>query len=126
MINLYEDIDTNELFTKSELESIIYDNGIKMNIDNFIFENMFQNGGNIKIVNDDIIKWCNDFLTLFEADKYYSKCEQEENLKDMYTSIQCREIKMWENHIIDNIKEMDYIEYKADLCDLLARLYRIV
>lgn len=93
---LYEDITTNNLMTFEEVkQEYAKANNSDLPIDNdtmylIIMESLYQNGGNIKLVNeseDEILKWCNDYSEYNEADRYLSQTERDESVRDTYECI---------------------------------------
>lgn len=52
-----------------------------------IFENLVQNGGNIILIEDEILEWCNDYAEYMEADRFLSQEERDQILKNIYESI---------------------------------------
>src|SRR5574344_1076152 len=90
---LYEDTITNELYTSKELQELwesVYSMYITdEEIDNIIFKNLTQNGGNISIVNDSLLDLCNRIAIACESERYFTSWEQDENIKVYYESINC-------------------------------------
>lgn len=106
---LYEDTTTNELKTFEEVKaSYVEENNSDLPIPDddmqlIIMENLIQNGGNIRLIDDDILKWCNDYSEYNEADRYLSQAECDEGVKDIYETINCKGDYL--ENIIDNITE---------------------
>lgn len=46
-----------------------------------------QNGGNLILIQDKILSWCNDYSEYNEADRYLSQTERDSSVKDIYESI---------------------------------------
>ena len=88
---LYEDITTNELYTKKELQEIWEIMGCcditDEEIDDIVFENLTQNGGNISIVNDSSLNLCNRIASACESERYFAQWEQDDNIKAYYMNI---------------------------------------
>lgn len=107
---LYEDITTNKLYTKKELQEIweimwccyITDE----EIDDTIFENLTQNGGSISIVNDSLLDLCNRIASVMESERYFTQWEQDNNIKAYYENISSG----YKQDIIDMLT--DYEEFE--------------
>lgn len=121
---LYEDITTNELKTLSELKQEYERSigcGTSTEDDAFgvvIFENLVENGGNIKIVEDEILNWCNDYSKYMDSERYYSDTEIDENVKGYYESICCN------GEYVDEIRKT--IGGDVEGLELLIRLNALV
>lgn len=88
---LYEDITTNEMYTKNELQEL-WENMwccyvTDEEIDNIISGNLVQNGGNIQIIDDNLLDLCNRIAIACEPERYFTSWEQDENVKAYYESI---------------------------------------
>lgn len=107
---LYEDITTNELYTKKELQEL-WENMwccyiTDEEIDNTIFENLAQNGGNISIVNDKLLGLCNRIAMACESERYFTQWEQDDNIKCYYMNISSG----YKQDIIDILKDYEELE----------------
>jgi hypothetical protein len=111
---LYEDITTNELYTKMELQEL-WENMwccyvTDEEIDDIIFENLVQNGGNIQIVNDNLLDLCNRIAIACESERYFTSWEQDENIKAYYESINCNgDFKQDIIQMLENYEEFELI-----------------
>ena len=109
---LYEDITTNELYTKKELQEL-WENMwccyvTDEEIDNIIFENLEQNGGIISIVNDCLLNLCNRIAMACESARYFAQWEQDDNIKCYYECINCN--GDYKQDIIDMLKNYEELE----------------
>lgn len=52
-----------------------------------IYENLVQNGGDITLIRDDALAWCNDYSEYNEADRYLSQEERDNSVKHIYECI---------------------------------------
>ena len=107
---LYEDTTTNELYTKKELQEL-WENMwccyvTDEEIDDTIFENLFQNGGNISIVNDNLLDLCNRIASVMESERYFTQWEQDDNIKAYYMNIS----DGYKQDIIDMLKDYEELE----------------
>lgn len=75
-------------------------------IDNIIFENLVQNGGNISIVNDSLLNLCNKIARVMESERYFTQWEQDENIKAYYMNIS----DGYTQDIIDMLKNYEELE----------------
>ena len=107
---LYEDTTTNELYTKKELQEIWENMGCcyvtDEEIDDTIFENLFQNGGSISIVNDSLLDLCNRIARVMESERYFTQWEQDDNIKAYYMNIS----DGYTQDIIDMLKNYEELE----------------
>jgi hypothetical protein len=90
---LYEDTTTNELYTKKELQEL-WENMwccyiTDEEINDTIFKNLTQNGGDIQIIDDNLLDLCNRIAIACESERYFTSWEQDENIKAYYESINC-------------------------------------
>ena len=124
--NLYEDISTNTLMTFDEvrneyMESInatlpISDDEMQL----IIFENLFQNGGNIKLINessDAVLKWSNKYAEHNEVDRHYDRAGRDQNVKDIYEMVSCGDVET----IIDTFYDVKDIKLMEQLETLLQK-----
>lgn len=74
---------------------------------------LVQNGGNIVIINDDILAWCNEFAEYNEAERYLSQDERDMSVRNIYENISSKD------GFVEHIKEC-LIDPDGD--ELLARL----
>ena len=72
-----------------------------------------QNGGNIVIINDDILAWCNEFAEYNEAERYLSQDERDMSVRNIYENISAKDC------FVEHIKEC---LVEPDGAELLARL----
>lgn len=129
---LYEDITTNNLMTFEEVkQEYAKANNSDLPIDNdtmylIIMENLYQNGGNIRLVNeseDKILKWCNDYSEYNEADRYLNQTERDESVRDIYECISSNGDYFYEE-IITGLKRDKDNEVEAK--ELLERLEKLL
>lgn len=129
-IELYEDITTNKLHTFNEVKCMYAEaNESDLPIDDatmylIIMENLFQNGGNIKLINpreDDILAWCIDYADYNEAERHLSKEETEISIRDIYTYISYNE-----KSFLDEIISLLRREKDSDSAELLCRLENLL
>ena len=109
---LYEDTKTNELYTKKELQEL-WENiwccyVTDEEIDDIIFENLTQNGGNISIVNNKLLDLCNRIAMACESERYFTQWEQDDNIKCYYECINCN--GSYKQDIIDMLKDYEELE----------------
>ena len=107
---LYEDTTTNELYSKKELQEL-WENMwccyiTDEEVDNIIFENLTQNGGNISIVNDSLLNLCNKIARVMESERYFTQWEQDENIKAYYMNIS----DGYKQDIIDMLENYEELE----------------
>lgn len=94
---LYKDNDTGLIHTFSELKDLYAEhNNSDLPIDDdtmylIIIENLVQNNGNLVRLDDEILKWCNDFAEYNEADRYLTAEERELSVKTIYEWIAGKE-----------------------------------
>lgn len=122
---LYKDITTNEIKTFSEAkkeymdlinaELPVSDDEIHQVISN----NLWQNGGNIMLVEDDIMQWCNDYADYNEANRYLSKEERDATIKDIYECID------GETDYLETIKNLLRKDDNLESKKLLERLEKL-
>ena len=74
---------------------------------------LVQNGGNIVIINDDILAWCNEFAEYNEAERYLSQNERDMSVRNIYENISSKD------SFVEHIKEC---LVEPDGAELLARL----
>lgn len=129
---LYEDITTNNLMTFEEVkQEYAKANNSDLPIDNdtmylIIMESLYQNGGNIKLVNeseDEILKWCNDYSEYNEADRYLSQEERDESVRDIYECISSNGDYLHEEIMTGLKRDKDN---EAEAKELLERLERLL
>ena len=129
MAKLYKDINTENIYTFSEIkEKFIdfYNCEIEPTDDviiEFIHENLWSNGGELKVLtyeNSNILKWCIDYSENGGAYKVLSTEEIENSLKDLYIAILSND-----NWLIESIKENLYSNDTEDI-ELLKRLENLI
>ena len=70
-----------------------------------------KNGGNYNLLddNDKLLKWCNDYAELNEADRYFSKDERDDSVRHTYIIISSnsypKAIERLQDNLIDNYCE---------------------
>ena len=107
---LYEDITTNKLYTKKELQEL-WENVwccyiTNEEIDDIIFENLTQNGGNIQIIDDNLLDLCNRIARAMESERYFAQWEQDDNIKTYYMNISSG----YKQDIIDMLIDYEELE----------------
>ena len=81
------------LYTFTRIKGIYEEiNNCEMNVDNdtmknIINHNLVQNGGQLELVQDNILEWCNNYAEYQDADRYLNIEEQEESILNIYLSI---------------------------------------
>lgn len=107
---LYKDITTGTIYTLQEMKGA-YEvaNNCELPIDDYgmksiIYENLACIGGNIEIINDKILDFCNDFSDFMEADRYMEQEEIDVCTKENYHGIIIGDDDIIES-IFDNIEE---------------------
>lgn len=124
---LYEDITTNDLKTFKEIKEeyikqtgsdfpILYDILYKV-----IDENLVQNGGNIREVDDELLLWCNDYCDYVNKGCSLSYSDRDIDVKNIYECISCKGDYLYEGIMI--MLENDESETAKEL---LARLNKLV
>lgn len=72
-----------------------------------------KNGGNVILIEDDILNWCNDFADMKEANRYLSAIEKNESVRDIYCNIKSK------GTFLDNLIEDLRIEKENELLERL-------
>lgn len=75
-----------------------------------------KNGGNIILIEDEVLNWCNDYANVKEADRYLSKEERNNSVRDIYCNIIAKGI------FLDNLMEDLRIEKECELYEKLKKL----
>lgn len=78
-VKLYRDITTGKVFTLEEIKN--------QYMESIIRENLACIGGNIEIINDDILAWCNEYTDFVEAGKTMTTEEVQTSVKNIYHAI---------------------------------------
>lgn len=92
-VRLYKNITTDNIYTLEEVKAQYAEaNGCELPIDDgtmesVIYENLACIGGNIQILNDDVLAWCNDYAEAVEADRFLCQAEIDESFRDLYIAI---------------------------------------
>lgn len=107
---LYKDTTTGDIKTFKEVkeehaESI----GADLPIDDdtmsmIILEKLVQNGGNLQLINDDVLVWCNEYAIRVEADRGMDQDEIDDSIKEIYLAILSNDTRFLES-VKDNIYE---------------------
>ncbi len=131
---LYKDSKTNEIKTFEILKNEYAEENnsdlpiLDEDMQLIIFNNLVQNGGNLILIKDDILAWCNDYSDYQEADRYLSPSERDENVYDLYFCIinkVMEPLKMFlmdlENDLKYNIPENN-TESRNEVDSLIQRL----
>ena len=77
---------------------------------------LVQNGGNIVIINDDLLKWCNKYSDYNEADRFLSQEEKNSSIRDIYCNIMSKDVRF-----VDEIKSCLADEDGAVLLEQLEK-----
>ena len=111
---LYRD-DTGEIFTFHEIKvefTKLYnleEESASEEVEEFIFENLVQNGGNIEVLtdeNDEVLKWCNDYAKFMEADRHLSQGEKDKSVKEIYCMVNgCDNLDSVISNLVDGTKD---------------------
>lgn len=127
---LFDDVLTNKVMTFEEVKEVYAEsNNSDLPIDDdtmylIIMENLIQNGGNIRLMNesdDDILKWCNDYSEYNEADRYLSQTERDASVKDIYESIACKSDYLYKEIIRELTRDKDDMEESKELLKRLQK-----
>lgn len=120
MILLYQNTKTNKIYTFTELKNDYEDkNNYNISINDDIFNSILsQFYKNIKVIDNDIIKLCNDYAQYMECERYLNKTEQEDSIKELFYCIQ--------NETIDDYIEILLEEDNKENYNLIIRLLKEV
>lgn len=124
---LYRD-DTGEIFTFDDIKGKYSyhhkyeEEPTSEEVEEFIFENLAQNGGNIEVLtdeNDEVLKWCNDYAEFMEADRHLSQGEKDESIKEIYYAISVADSNSLSSVILSLVESDEGVE-------LLKRMKRLL
>lgn len=83
-----------------------------------IHENLTQNGGNLILIEDEILAWVNDYCEYMEADRYLSETEKLFSAKNIYECIICKD------KFCETLNT--YLSENAEGKELLSRLRKLL
>lgn len=119
---LYRDMLTDKLFTIAEYKDAYeFEHNCDLPVDEdtilSILNGQLYPIGNIRMIKNDILVWCNDYADYNEADRYLSKDEKDISVRDIYEYVLSRDTSF--------IKDMkEYMDDKNGI-ELLNRLEKL-
>lgn len=75
---------------------------------------------NYKVINDDILNWCNDYSIFCEADRYLSYEELDLSIRDIYIEI------LEKDKHVDGFKNYLRLNHNSESEELLERLEQLL
>lgn len=117
-VKLYKDITTGYVYTFTEVkQEYEASNNCEISVDDdtmiqIIHENVWSAGGNMEIICDPIIKWCNDYAEYMEADRYMTEEETEDSIKEIYLAILNNDVMV--EQIYTNLYEEDELSKRLE------------
>lgn len=95
---LYKDVENNNILVLSDVKDIYAEvNNSDLPIPDaemeliILTEMVTSKGGNLAVINDEILEWCNDYSEYQEADRYLNQEEKALSVRNVYTNICCRD-----------------------------------
>lgn len=132
---LFEKIDTkeediinqnNEIFTFDETKNYYAeqnDSDLPIPDDDMLLIVYTDLSDTFKAIDDDIIKWCNEYSLLMDADRYLSQEEKDESNRDIYLAIKTKD-----DIILSEIKQIlnEGAADDKDLISLREKFYSLI
>lgn len=126
---LYKDCSTEKILTFNEVKAAYMEaNNSDLPIPDddmqlIILENSVNIGGNISVVKDAVLDWCNEYAEFNEADRYLSQSERDTSVRDIYECLINKEETLFEEVINILIRDSkDHIAGAAELSKKLATI----